>query len=105
MSFLQTFRIQDPESSGFRILKSSKMFYLQIFRIQDPESSGSEDPAGKSQEGPMCMAPCYVPCAMCCVYSTVTCAALCHVSPAQKNKNGIGIENCHCTSPKIPRTP
>jgi hypothetical protein len=51
MSFLQTFRIQDPESSGFRILKSSKMFYLQIFRIQDPESSGSKDPAGKSQEG------------------------------------------------------
>ena len=53
MSLLQTFRIQDPESSGFRILKFSKMIYLQIFRIQDPESSGSKDPAGKSQEGPL----------------------------------------------------
>ena len=38
--------------SGFRILKSLKIAFLQIFRIQDPESSGSEDPAGKSQEGP-----------------------------------------------------
>ena len=28
-----------------------KNAYLQIFRIQDPESSGYGDPAGKSQEG------------------------------------------------------
>ena len=27
------------------------MSYIQIFRIQDPESSGSRDPDGKSQEG------------------------------------------------------
>ena len=26
------------------------MSYLQIFRIQDPESSGSKDPAGKSNQ-------------------------------------------------------
>ena len=51
MSYFQNLRIQNTESSGFRILKSSKKFYLQIFRIQDPESSGSKDPAGKSQEG------------------------------------------------------
>ena len=37
--------------SGFRILKSLKIAFLQIFRIQDPESSGYGDPAGKSQEG------------------------------------------------------
>ena len=40
MSYFQNFRIQDTESSGFRILKPSKMSHLQIFRIQDPESSG-----------------------------------------------------------------
>ena len=39
--------------SGFRILISLKIAYLLIFRIQDPESSGSEDPDGKSHEGPL----------------------------------------------------
>ena len=50
-------------------------------------------------------AMCHVQCAVCIAPSHVR---HCAVSPAQKYKKWnfqVGIETCHCTSPKIPRTP